>query len=363
MDHVRDRTCLEETMNQSETRFTCTHSDGVPGLLRDLDVSLILSTYQAGKVILLSATETGLTQLARNFRKPMGIAVRNGRIAIATLHEVVTLENVPSLASSYPRKPGYYDSLFVPRASYYTGAVDLHDMAWSGDTLWGVNTLFSCLCHIDDRYSFLPVWRPSFVSALAPEDRCHLNGLAMADGRPRYVTAFATTDEPEGWRAGRDSGVVLDVDTGEVVLENLQMPHSPRMYDGRLFLLLSASAEFVVADPRDGTYEVVSRVPGYARGLSIHGDFAFVGHSRIRPGHRLGDLPISRSDHYAGIAVVNMATGDIVGTVRYHDTLEEIYDIHVLPRLRRPGILGPEDETHRKALALPETSYWARLDD
>ena len=64
-----------------------------------------------------------------------------------------------------------------------------HEMAWAGEELWIVNTLFSCLCTLRPEYSFVPRWKPPFISALAAEDRCHLNGLAVADGRPRYVTA------------------------------------------------------------------------------------------------------------------------------------------------------------------------------
>ena len=53
-----------------------------------------------------------------------------------------------------------------------------------------MNTLFSCLAGLDSRYSFVPRWRPPFISALAAEDRCHLNGLAMVDGdAPAFLVA------------------------------------------------------------------------------------------------------------------------------------------------------------------------------
>ena len=82
-----------------------------------------------------------------------------------------------------------------------------------------VNTLFSCLATLSETHSFAPLWQPPFVSRLAAEDRCHLNGLAMRDGEPRYVTAVAATDVADGWREQRrDGGVVIDVATGEIVL-------------------------------------------------------------------------------------------------------------------------------------------------
>ena len=57
------------------------------------------------------------------------------------------------------------------------------------------NTLFSCLAAASPTHTFRPLWRPPFVSRLAPEDRCHLNGLALRDGEPRYVT-IPESDRP-----------------------------------------------------------------------------------------------------------------------------------------------------------------------
>ncbi len=347
-------------MNQPYAPFSCTYTREVPDILAFLKCSLAISTYQAGKVILLSAEGENLVQLARNFRKPMGLTVSGPRLAVATQYEVVVLEDAPTLAPGYPARPGHYDALFVPRASYFSGEIDLHDLAWGEETLWGVNTLFSCLCHIDDRYSFRPVWRPPFLSALAPEDRCHLNGLAFAEGAPRYVTTLGTTDTRKGWQQDRlGGGTLIDVPTGEVVLSGLAMPHSPRLIDGALFFLTSADGALCRAEPESGRYEVIAQVPGFARGLARYGDYLFVGHSRIRKKHLFGDLPLAQKEHYAGIVLVHLATGRIAGAIRYHASCEEIYDVQVLPGMRRPGILGVANEVHRRALYTPDGGYWA----
>ena len=79
---------------------------------------------------------------------------------------------------------GQHDACYLPRSCHVTGNIGVHELAWAGDELWVVNTRFSCLCTLDPDYSFVPRWRPPFVSALAAEDRCHLNGLAVADGGP-----------------------------------------------------------------------------------------------------------------------------------------------------------------------------------
>ena len=68
-------------------------------------------------------------------------------------------------------------------------------------------------------------WRPPFITALAAEDRCHLNGLAIVDGRPGFVTALGTTDTRDGWRANKPhGGCILDVATGEIITRGLSPP-------------------------------------------------------------------------------------------------------------------------------------------
>lgn len=357
-------------MSTSPAPFSCSYSRDLPDLLELLDCSLVLSTYQAGKVILLSPNGENLVQLTRNFRAPMGMAVDEhappeaARMAVATKDDVVVLRNAPALAPAYPRKPGTYDGFFVPRTAYFTGPLDIHDMAFSGDRLWAVNTRFSCLCHLDDRASFHPVWKPPFVSALAPEDRCHLNGLAMENGRPRYVTALGATDTPRGWSEGRTTGgILMDLKTNDVLASGLGMPHSPRLYDGRLFVLASATGALLEVDRDRGDVTEIRRVPGFARGLARRGDYLFVGHSRLRQRHVFGDLPVARSDVRAGVTVIHLPTGAVAGGLHYHLSCEEIYDVHVLPGMRRPNILGVEDELYRQAIVTPETAYWTVPDE
>ncbi len=183
--------------------FACTATPGFADLIRQLNCSLVLSTYQAGKLVVLSAPDGQLVQLPRTFDKPMGMAYDGQRLAVATREAVVTLGSAPLLAPGYPGSEGRYDSLFVPTATYQTGELDLHDMAYGaapegGTALWAVNTRFSCLGLVADRHHFRPMWAPPWVTGLSDEDRCHLNGMAMRDGHPAFVTALGTTDTPRG---------------------------------------------------------------------------------------------------------------------------------------------------------------------
>lgn len=357
---------MSQSSNAPTTPFACSHTPELPELLDELDCSLVLSTYQAGKVILLSSDAERIIQLPRTFEVPMGLAAAGDRLAVATRHEIVMLENEPRLAASYPKQPGAYDALFVPRSSHFCGQLMVHDMVWTTRGLVGVNTLFSCLFQLDDRFSFRPIWKPPFVSELLPEDRCHLNGLAVdPDGEVRFATALGTADSREGWREGKESGgVLLDVASGEVVLGGLAMPHTPRLYDGRLFVLLSATGELAEVDIERGQLEVVRRIDGFARGMARVGDYLFIASSRLRASHTFGDLGLASNPRvFCGLTVVHLPTGAFVGELRYLRSCEEIYDVQALSGLRRPGILGVHDATFRRALTTPERTFWgAELD-
>lgn len=348
-------------MQQAPAPFQCTYSPNVPELLQQLDCTIALSTYQAGKVVFLSAKGPDeLVQLPRNFAKAMGMAVQEERIAVATREEIIVLANSKGLAASYPPQPGIYDGLYVPRATYYCGEIDVHDMAWGNEGLYAINTRFSCLSVIDDAYSFRPIWQPNFVTDLTPNDRCHLNGLAMDRGKPKYLSALGKSDTPKGWRDHvTDSGLLIDYDTGEFVSHTLPMPHSPRLFDGKLYVLLSATGELAQVDVNSGKYEVVVNLDGFVRGLARRGDYLFVGLSRLRKNaSTFRDLPIAQKALTSGVVMVHLPTGVAMGHIQYSASVEEIYDVQILPGLKRPGIMNTEKADFRLALATPRDSYW-----
>ncbi|MCA0381292.1 MAG: TIGR03032 family protein [Bacteroidetes bacterium] len=353
-------------MSSALPPFSCTYTPNVPSLLQSLQCSVAISTYQAGKVIFLSPDGNGsMRQLPRNFDKPMGMCYHNGRMALATQHEVVVLSNGAGLAKEYPQKPGYYDALFVPRASYYTGTVDLHDIAWDAQgRLLAVNTLFSCLVHITDEYSFTPAWTPPFISSLVSEDRCHLNGMCMVDGQPKYVTMFGKSDSQKGWRPNVTmGGLLMDVQTNEVILDQLPMPHTPRYFNGQLYCLLSATGELVQVDVANKTYEVISRSNGFVRGMDMIGEYLFVGLSKQRStASAKRTLPVAQQPLECGIDIVHLPTRQIVGKIRYLNGTEELYDVAVLPQMQQPGILNHTTPQHQRALHLPDGCFW-RGDD
>jgi uncharacterized protein (TIGR03032 family) len=343
--------------------FACTYSPNVPELLQQLGCTIALSTYQAGKVVFLSSLDgEKLIQLPRTFKKPMGIAIDGDRMALATKDEVTILVNSRGLATHYPAKPGVYDALFMPRSTYYTGQIDIHDLEWGKNGLYAVNTSFSCICTIDETYSFTPYWQPDFITKLTHEDRCHLNGMAMENGLPRYASAFNQGDARGSWREHiTTSGVLIDINSNQVIAENLPMPHSPRLYDGQLYVLLSATGELVRVDVNTGKYDQVANLNGFVRGLGRCGDYLFIGLSKLRANSStFAKLPMSHQAQLAGLSIVHLPTGAIVGHIRYQSSVEEIYDVRILEGIQRPNIMNTYKEEHKLGLSIPGTTYWAK---
>ena len=326
--------------------------------------SLAITTYQAGKVAMIGWDGRQVTLLMRTFDKPLGLAVEGNRMALAGRHDLWLFSNAPLLAHDYiEQSPGRYDALYLPRASYHTGDLNTHDVVFQGDDLLLVNTRFSCLARLSRDYCFTPVWQPKFVTDLVPEDRCHLNGVVVLDGRPKFVTALGATDTAGGWRDGKATGgVLVDVDTDEIVLHGMSMPHSPRWYNNHLWVLNSGAGELLTIDPSSGQSTVVCSLPGYLRGLCFAGPYALVGLSKIREKHIFGGLPIQeRSDPLrCGVAVVDLRSGASAGMFEFASGCEELYDVQFLPGVYRPMILNLEKAAVRQAITNPESSFWLR---
>lgn len=340
----------------------------LPAILASLNCSLALASYHAGMVLLASPDNGGVALLARAFDKPMTLAAAPGRLVVATRNELVHFAASQALAPGLPRARDRYRQLWLPRAVHYTGEIDLHDIACTEDGVVGVATRFSCLARLDTMASFTPVWQPPFITDLAPDDRCHLNGLATdAQGAPRFATMLGATDTAEGWRPGRvRGGVLMSVPDGRVVLDGLCMPHSPRLVDGELLLLNSGAGEVLRLRAGGAAPEVLARLDGYARGLVVQGDLLFVGLSRLRDRHGAGrdPLPVEASGQalHCGVAVLDRRSGRVLGRLLLSGDVNEVADIALLGGAGRHGLLSHTDPMHRDALALPDQGFWATRD-
>jgi len=336
--------------------FSSVHTQNFPALLRELRCSLLVTTFQAGRVILMRPRDASINTHFVALPRPMGLAADNERLFVGAHRSVHEYRNLPA-ASARVDPPGTHDAVYMLRNVHVTGHVDIHEMAFSSTECWYVNTLFSCLCTLDTEHSFVPRWRPRFVSGYAPEDRCHLNGLAMGDGRPRYLTALGESNVREGWRASkRTGGVVLDVDSGEVVARGLSMPHSPRLYRGRLWVLESGRGALSTVDTVTGRIETVAQVPGFTRGLDFVGPIAFIGLSQLRASNPFTDIPLTdeNPDRASGVWAVNIDTGRTIGFLRFSASVEEIFAVQALQGLLAPTILEDGDPLLESCWAIPD---------
>jgi uncharacterized protein (TIGR03032 family) len=364
---------LAETHQVAPQPLRSKHTSTFPLLLNQLGISLLVTTFQAGKLVILRSDGNTVNTHFRDLPRPMGLAADRTRLAVGTAQEVRQFRNLPAVCrrlepSSRP------DACYLPRAAYLTGDIDIHEMAWTSTQanvpngqgegeLWFVNTRFSCLCTLNGVHSFVPRWRPPFITALAPEDRCHLNGLGLvptANGNlcVRYVTALAATDTPQGWRAHKqDGGILLEVPSGEVIVHGLAMPHSPRWAHNRLWVLESGKGGLGMVDLRAGRYESVVELPGFTRGLDFCDNLAFVGLSQVRESAIFSGLPIAEralAERNCGVWVVDLRTGQTVAFLRFEDAVQELFAVQVLPGLRYPEILTDDPTVLADSYDLPE---------
>jgi uncharacterized protein (TIGR03032 family) len=347
-------TAVQDTL-AGET-LASVHTANFPALLRQLRASVLVSTYQAGRLVLLRADGgDSVNTHFRGFTRPMGLAVAEGRVALGAYSEIVEFRNMPALAARL--QPAGHDAAYLLRRRHLTGAIDIHEMAYADDgTLWFVNTLFSCLCTLDDAHSFVPRWRPRFVSGYAAEDRCHLNGLGLRDGRPRYVTALGETDTVQGWRANkRDGGVLIDIVENRVIARGLSMPHSPRWHAGRLWLLESGRGALVAIDPASGSKTDIARVPGFARGLDFIGDVALIGLSQLRESNAFTDIPVTEANaqRRSGVWAVHTGSGATLAFLTFTGGVQEIFAVQALRGALYPDLIS-EGELLASAYALPD---------
>jgi uncharacterized protein (TIGR03032 family) len=323
--------------------------------LEEQQVSLVFTTYQAGKVFFIGLQPTGtLSIFERTFNRCMGLFTQDSSLYMSSLYQLWRFENVLDWGQTHQD----YDRLYIPQVGYVTGDLDIHDIAVDRDgQVIFVNTLFSCLATVSDRYSFTPLWQPPFITKLAAEDRCHLNGLAMRDGQARYVTAVSRSDVTEGWRDRRqEGGCIIDVTSNKIIVSGLSMPHSPRWYRDKLWVLNSGTGEFGSINLEYGTFHALTFCPGYLRGLAFVGDFAIVGLSKPRENKTFSGLPFNETlkekevEPRCGLFVINLRSGDIVHSLNLEGIVTEMYDVAVLHGVKRPMAFGFKTDEIRRVL-------------
>jgi uncharacterized protein (TIGR03032 family) len=335
-------------------QFASQHTDSFAEFLRKAGVSLVVSTYQAGQLVLVRAQAQGLNTHFIPMQKPMGIAVDGGtRLSVGDAHRIEFFRNLPAVGETIA--PGQHDAAYLHRATHVTGDIDIHEMGHAADgELWLINTRMSCLCTLASDSSIVPRWKPPFISHYDLLDRCHLNGLGFRDGQPRYVSMLGHGNEPGSWRRDKASaGRIMDISDDSTVVDGLCMPHSPRWYRDTLWFLASGEGCLKRLDG-DGKVVTVAELPGFTRGLAFFGRYALIGLSQVRETAVFSGLPLTGrvSERQCGVYLVDIEAAAIVGLLKFVGDVHEIFDVQLLAH-RAPVLLEAGSSLLASSYELP----------
>lgn len=334
------------------------HTTTFPDLLKQANASLVVSTYQAGKLILLRASDVSLNTHFVSLPKPMGVAFKDNRLSVGSGANVIDYFNMANVGPKV-EPLNTHDGAYLPRRTHVTGDIDIHEMGFTDDNeLWIVNTKMSCLCTLDINHSIVPRWRPPFITGYDLTDRCHLNGLAMRDGKPRYVSALGTSDKPAGWRENKAfGGMIMDIDDNRMIAEGLSMPHSPRWYRDKLWVLESGAGQLITIDENTGEKNVVVEVPGFCRGIDFIERYALIGLSEVRETAVFAGLPLTEreQDRKCGVWIVDIESGETVGFLVFSGGVQEIFSVQLLPQ-KYPALLDLDDPLLHTSYSIPDAA-------
>lgn len=347
-DNANDEAAKPEDAQSDDVEFSV--SGGLAATLAKHNISLAMTSYQSGLLYLIGRNKDGGINIHQTaMPKPMGLSTgERGDLAMTAGYQIMRFENILQPGQEINHT---FDACYVPRTIHLTGQLDAHDVGIDDQNrAVFVNTRFNCLAVPSARHSFEMVWKPDFISGLVDEDRCHLNGMAMENGKPKYVTAVSRSDTIDGWRDRRgDGGIVIDVESNKIVCGGLSMPHSPRMHNGELWLLNAGTGELGTiefAKSGKGTFKPKVFCPGFLRGLSFHGNLAFVGLSKPRY-KRFEGLALDQrlkdadSEAWCGIQIIDLNTGTCIDWFRIDGKIGEIYDVEILANAICPMAVPP----------------------
>lgn len=345
-------------------QFNITSTPGFAEVLYKNRATLLLSTYQAGRVFVLSSTNgEQLDVQPVRFRKPMGIALHGTRMAVATLNRIEIYAGNETVGKNSPMSFQKFDRFYVPRMGYVSGHLDLHDIHLHDKGVFAINTQFNCIASFSIEHHFTPRWVPPFIDAMVPEDRCHLNGMAVKDHFPSYVTALGQGNEKGSWRDGiTTDGILIDVAQNKILFSDLAMPHSPRFINDELYLIESAKGDLIKINPEKQTKSVVGRTAAFSRGLAHFNGIAAIGRSKARETSKtFKKLPEDVRKKPAGIDLMELSSGQLLGRMHFGAVVDEIYDVQVItgPSVGMYGMAGTD---YYEPITTPDFSFWRKVD-
>ena len=352
-------------MTQQQTRDPeapidpgCLYSEELPRLLYERGLSVAMTSFQANRLMLVRSDGEQTDVLFRAVPRPMGLAIGQQQMLLGSWAQVLEYRRQDCLNEVV--EPGLpVDATYVPRSAVVTGNINIHDIAWGRDgEIWMVNSAFSCLATLDSQYNFVPRWKPDFITALLPQDRCHLNGMALRDGLPAFVTAFSRDDTELGWRSFQSKGLLMSVPGQQVLAEGLSFPHSPRWIDGWVYYCESGHGRVWRCRDDGSESTLVAELPGYTRGLDCVGSMLFIGLSRARASESAPPLPLMQQHEttVSGFWVIDLDTLQELGWLIFTGDVEQIYDVALIRGARFPHVMAWDDQDFGHRFEFPALS-------
>ncbi len=316
--------------------------------LRIFNISIAVTSYDCQRLIVFRQKNDSIDTLLVPVARPRGLAIDGNKLTVAAYTEVINYYRHDQLQTSELNQLGDgVDSVFLPRNTHITGEINVHDLAWGEGGLWMVNSRFSCICTLQPDLSFKPQWWPKFLKGPTGDGAAHLNCMAMRDGKPAYATCFGAFAEGRSWREESDlsTGLLIDIQTDQIVLEGLCMPHSPKLYKDKVYLCNSGHGTVMCYDPQTKTAETVLQVQGFTRALTFYQDYMIVCCSKFRHSERAAPLPVALKykESHAGIYIVDMSNLSIVAFCRFDGDVSQLYDVAIIEQSVQPEIMGLQD--------------------
>lgn len=346
--------------------YSIVFDDELSKILFEKKISLVLSTYQAGRLMVIGSLDgLNLHQIPVGFKKPMGMVVRENKLAVATLDSIYFFSNSENVVKTIRLNEKKFDTVYLQRAKYNTSTLDVHDIGFGKGMLWGVNTMFSCISVFDINHTFIPKWKPPFISSLVPEDRCHLNSMVMEEGLPSYVSMLSMTDEKEGWRKDvMNTGAIMTVPHGEVVAEGLSLPHSLTDGGEYLYFLESGKGTLNRIHKKSHEMEIIFDFQRFVRGLKRVDNYFFITYSALRESSKtFKSISFENQSDKAGLLVFDIETKAIVAHLEYEKDIEEIYDLEIFDGYLKPAIVNENQEQYNNIITFPKNVFWKKDKD
>ena len=295
---------------------------------------------------------------------PSGLVVdrHKGFLYIASTrnpNQVVTLAPVRSLAGRADVKLGRLrETPMIPvRSQFFPGCLYVHDLALMNGELHAAAAGINAVVRLGSAGDYQRVWWPRCIEKVGAkafqQNYLQLNSIAAGSSLSRsYV--LASTDVPSRLRPGNPAfpvdrrGVVFSGATRDVMIRGLTRPHSARLHQGRVWLDNSGYGE--VGFGQDGHFQPAARLAGWTRGLTFHGDIAFVGISRVIPRFRGYAPGLDVDKSHCGIVALHAKTGTVLGSILWPYG-NQIFGLDWAPRSMTSGFAFSQQHEDPDAFA------------